>query len=726
MNSEFKNAPVRFRLSEVWLAGTTVALVAAAVLAVPRPLGRGVRLGRLTVAETLISRGAFRNALHVLSRMDKAEMDDWATRRAGLQRALCLKELGRFEDALAGFRAAKNASEGIRDYLDFWQAECHRGLGRADSALVYFTRAVDRRPSGRLFEDAAIQTAELYLQTRRAREAAGMYRRLPDESRHAVRALSGLAGALEAVGDSADARRMRLRLVRDHPGSREAVDALDSVGQLRSVQEQVYAAVAYAAHGRFRRSARILRRVVRESHDAAWQGRAQLELGLTHYKQRDYRTAERAFREAYRRYRTPKALFHLGRCYVKLGLDLKAAGRFQSFARQYPATPGAAEALWQAAMANERRGRRTKAREVFLNLADRYPRSHLADRARWRAGYALYGLGRFENAARVFQKLAEETPEHYMRDQGYYWAGKSYQRAGRKALGADWIRQAAAGFPTSYYSSRARASLARKDRTHPRAPASPAPEGVQRTYVPSPYLLKGDRLADLGLYDEAEQEYRHAGWAHRREIFALSELQRRFERVGAMNQAFRISGRILNLEREQGVAISLTSFRRLYPTYYWGEISRAAQELGLDPNLVIAIIRQESAFDEMALSRAGARGLMQVMPATGRQVARKLRLEGFTTEDLWDPHTSIRLGARHLADHFRYFRHSKDRQLGLALSAYNAGLEVARKWSARLPAHDVDEFVESIPYRETRNYVKLVYRNYQVYSYLQQETDAGG
>ena len=602
----------------------------------------------------------------------------------------------------------------------------YRGLGRPDSARVYLARAVERRPSGPLFEEAAIQSADLYLQARQAREAAGMYRRLPDASRHAVRALTGLAGALEAAGDSADARRVRLRLVRDHPGSREAVVALDSIGQLRSVQEQYYAAVAYSGHGRFREAVRTLRQIVRESRDAAWLGRAQLELGLTHYKQKDYRTAEREFQIAHRRYRSPKALFHLGRCSVKRGLDLKAAGRFQSFARQYPATPGAAEALWQAAMAYERRGRRTKAREVFLSLAGRYPRSHLADRARWRAGYALYGLGRFENAARVFLKLADQTPEHYMRDQGYYWAGKSYQRAGRKALGADWIRRAAAGFPTSYYGSRARAMLALKDRAHPRAPASPGDDGLQQPYEPSPYLLKGDRLADLGLYDEAEREYRHAGWAHRREIFALSELQRRYERIGAMNQAFRVSGRILNLEREQGVPISLTSFRRLYPTYYWGEITRAAQDLGLDPNLVIAIIRQESAFDEMALSRAGARGLMQVMPATGRQVARKLRLKGFTTEDLWDPHTSILLGARHLADHFRHFRRSEDRQLGLALSAYNAGLKVARKWSVRLPEHDVDEFVESIPYRETRNYVKLVYRNYQVYSYLQQVTDAGG
>ena len=102
-------------------------------------------------------------------------------------------------------------------------------------------------------------------------------------------------------------------------------------------------------------------------------------------------------------------------------------------------------------------------------------------------------------------------------------------------------------------------------------------------------------------------------------------------------------------------------------------------------------------------------------------MARKVRMAEFSTADLWEPRTSIRLGGRHLSDHLRYFDRSKDRQLGLALSAYNAGLKAARRWSKRLPREDVDEFVESIPYRETRNYVKLVYRNYQVYSYLQGE-----
>ena len=92
------------------------------------------------------------------------------------------------------------------------------------------------------------------------------------------------------------------------------------------------------------------------------------------------------------------------------------------------------------------------------------------------------------------------------------------------------------------------------------------------------------------------------------------------------------------------------SFRRLYPTYYWGEINQVARKMNLDPNLMIAIMRQESAFNTTAISRAGARGLMQVMPQTGRNMARLVKLKNFSTADLHDPHTSILLGGKHLSD----------------------------------------------------------------------------
>ena len=136
-------------------------------------------------------------------------------------------------------------------------------------------------------------------------------------------------------------------------------------------------------------------------------------------------------------------------------------------------------------------------------------------------------------------------------------------------------------------------------------------------------MVKGDLLASLGLYRAAEREYDRALRVQGRDLYALDELLQRFERIGAMNKALRVSGAIIVQEREQGVPMTLASFRRLYPTYYWGEINQAAEEMDLDPNLILAIMRQESAFDEAAMSRAGARGLMQIMPPTFEEIRRR-------------------------------------------------------------------------------------------------------
>jgi soluble lytic murein transglycosylase len=416
----------------------------------------------------------------------------------------------------------------------------------------------------------------------------------------------------------------------------------------------------------------------------------------------------------------PKGLLEEARCDIRLGADLDGARRFESFAKAFPSVLGAAEGLWQAAMAYERRGHPKNAGRVFTELSRKYTKSEFAEKALWRGGYLQFKRGRYEEAARWFLVLANRTEENYLRDQAYYWAGKCYHRLDRDDEWEFWLNRASEGFPASYYSARARAVLGTVDATYPYVANDSTTAETDLEYVPTPALVRGDLLAALGLYAEAAAEYASTEASYMRNRFALNDLLQRYERINAMDRALRVSNYLLNAERDSGVPMSVASFRRLYPTYYWGSVYKSSQETNLDPNLILAIMRQESAFNRQAMSSAGARGLMQLMPATGRDMARKVRVKGFKVEDLWQANTSIRLGSELLSDHLEYFSKSDDtRQLGLALSAYNAGLAPARRWSKRLPQDDVDEFVESIPYRETRNYVKLVYRNYQVYSYLQ-------
>jgi soluble lytic murein transglycosylase len=143
-------------------------------------------------------------------------------------------------------------------------------------------------------------------------------------------------------------------------------------------------------------------------------------------------------------------------------------------------------------------------------------------------------------------------------------------------------------------------------------------------------------------------------------------------------------------------------------------INRYAESRNLDPALLCAVILEESRFDPQALSVAGARGLMQIMPATGKDIAKSLKVRPFDEQKLYDPELNIRFGSSYLARLLEEF----GGKTYLAVAAYNAGPRAVRDWLARFPGLPEDEFVERIPYAETRNYVVRVLTSRQVYKSL--------
>jgi soluble lytic murein transglycosylase-like protein len=144
-------------------------------------------------------------------------------------------------------------------------------------------------------------------------------------------------------------------------------------------------------------------------------------------------------------------------------------------------------------------------------------------------------------------------------------------------------------------------------------------------------------------------------------------------------------------------------WRLFYPVRHWDVITSQAKKHSLDPALILGVIRQESAFKEEARSSANARGLMQLLPTTGRRLAREAGVPRFSTPKLFRPETNITLGARYLAALLRQFGREE-----LALAAYNAGENRVDRWLQEMGNVDMAEFVERIPFSETRSYVKQV------------------
>jgi soluble lytic murein transglycosylase len=203
-------------------------------------------------------------------------------------------------------------------------------------------------------------------------------------------------------------------------------------------------------------------------------------------------------------------------------------------------------------------------------------------------------------------------------------------------------------------------------------------------------------------------------------VLELDEVNRRTKsaasvRVLLMRQYFQNGayGRSLQLANQLPSSRSERDLYR-YPLAFWDLIQQKAQDRGLDPYLVLALIRQESLFDTRARSPAAAIGLMQLIPPTAARVAKQLGLAAPSQETLFEPEVNLTLGTQYLKDLLQRYSNNWYK----AIAAYNAGEAAVDRWEREIVTDDIEEFVERIPYVETRGYVKLVLRNHQIYKRL--------
>ena len=221
-------------------------------------------------------------------------------------------------------------------------------------------------------------------------------------------------------------------------------------------------------------------------------------------------------------------------------------------------------------------------------------------------------------------------------------------------------------------------------------------------------------LLEVGLRREALEAFEEVLASVGDDPLALAALGRTFRERGMYGLAATTASRLAKAWPEGDLRDAPLALRTLaYPLAYADLLSAEAQNQGLDPLLLAALVRQESLFEPAATSWVGARGLGQVMPATGEQIARQLGVEDFSLDDLYRPSTSIRFGAHYLASQLAYF----DDQILLALSAYNGGPGNTLQWR-EAGGDDLDLFVEVITAVQSRLYLQHVYEHYMVYEEL--------
>jgi soluble lytic murein transglycosylase len=604
-------------------------------------------------------------------------------------------------------------SAALDDYIDYYTGLAQLRLEKYAEARKTFTSVLDRKPQGAVSLMAALAQGE-------AAEAAGdykgaveIYQRLA-ESKGLVtdEVLSRLGRAALAADDRKTAAQAYVRLYYEFALTDAATAA---ASQLQSLQDHVVksgyqpdlgrAAMLFGArrYAEARTAFQDLQRVASGDDKEL----VDLRVAESDFYLRRYDSAREGTRPYLERAsRKAEARFFFLSALRELGNHDEYIARTRALVTDFPGDSWSEEALNNLGTHYIVTNEDEAAAQVFAELFDKFPTGPRAERAAWKSGWWSYRKGDYQNALRTFESAASSFPRSDYRPSFLYWAGRAHGALGQGEVAAARFQLVFHDYGSSYYGRLAKKQVSRM------ADADPPPDraisaSLQGPATVAPWPPTADRIKLLlanGLYDDALEELRFAqrqwgtsaaieatmAWAYHQkgELRRGITLMRR-----AYPQSLTSSGHLLPVAMRQVI----------FPLVYWETIRTHANKYDLDPYVMAALINQESTFDPDIRSSANAWGLMQIVPPTGRRLARTLGIRRFTTRSLTDPLTNVRLGMLYFSQLVRQFGGTH-----YALASYNAGESRVVRWKAERPGLDEDEFIDDIPFPETQNYVKRI------------------
>ena len=544
-----------------------------------------------------------------------------------------------------------------------------------------------------------------------AERAAG---RLTSESRQIMAWI--LAGTLRAErGDLAGARIAYRRALTVAPGSSVSVEAARLLSAMSDVSpaDQLLIGRVYLRNGNVPRGVAGLTTYMEAGGaTAAERDRLRYDIANAQFGAASYEAAEKALLEVAAsvtdRKTAADALYTAARAQYRDGRQPVARATLDRIVREYGDQPAAVRAAYLGADLDHDAGELDRAETRYRDAIRLDPSSAEAGIARMRLGGMALAAGRLEEAVREFDEYRNTHRSGSSYQQATYWSGQAQSRLGRSDEARARFLEARRNDPFSYYGGIAGTELGDDGIAARLEPAPASSERFERDVQRA--LARVDLLREIGWSEaaafEMERVRRHFA-SYDGALYTLAE---------ALNERGFVTAGILlgrEIRRREG-AWNARLLRIVYPFPFRAIIEAEARDRGVDPFLAAALIRQESMFNPTARSGVGALGLMQVMPATGASLARRLGVAGFKPDMLTRPELNVHFGMAYLADQLR----SYGGRLDLVLAAYNAGPGRVSRWRAFPEYQDRLLFAERIPYEETRDYVRIVQNNRRMYALL--------
>jgi len=621
--------------------------------------------------------------------------------------------LKRYDEAIRYLADAERSYPLLADIAAAQKADALFGKKQYREAAAAATTAAQRSPTPAVSRRMEKLAADALFEAGDLKAALTAYRQFTTRhslGRDHVDALFQTALCQEGLNELSAAAQLYRTIYLQHPASTPASKVMERLKTLEKKGQKD--AGSFTAEEQFRRGQLLLAN--NQPNAAAWvfagiprtnlseELLAQIELksGQAAIKQRRYSLAEPFLkRAAAARAATTRdeARLTLARVEERQGGSEKALARLLTLASEKGAL--ADDALLEAALINKHNGRHSDASQILQRLIKDFPSSGLIPRAGWELAWGQYLAGNLPAAAESFRLLFKDT---LYRERALYWYARSQDRQNRPADAERAYKQLLGEYPYGFYAAWHRL------RTNKPTGWMALPEGI-----PEPALPEGSQriqaLAALGMLEEARTELAafKAKGPDKETAPGMARLQ---------YLAGDLHGSIVTFHQNRPAVIdrSTLPFWALgFPRPYAELFSRNSTANGLPDSLVLSLAKAESSFRADVKSHAGAIGLMQLMPATARMTA---GYKGKNYNPLWliEPEYNIRLGTKHLRELLNQYHQDQV----YTLAAYNAGAGAVNRWRKSFGDLPRDEFVENIPYQETRDYVKKIVAYMAVYRSL--------
>jgi soluble lytic murein transglycosylase len=635
--------------------------------------------------------------------------------------------------AIDPFNRAKAGASELGDYVAYYLGDAYLKTAHHAEALSTLVDFSQNFPDSLLIRDAHLAYANALLEEGRAQEAAALLEKERAPVRSDVEFAIGRA--YEAAGENQKAASAFRNLYFNFPNGSEAEAAgaeLRKLGISGSLAERRTRADLLFKAKHYSEAAHDYHDLVQE---VSPESRATVQLVLAGALEKSGGSNSKEARRILTSMGAQNGDAEAQRLYLlsetqRSTSDEEAVERTLNELRQFgPASPWLEQALLSAGNMYLLKRDYEHAIDYFRELQQRFPNGGHASYAHWKAAWLSFRQGRTDEARQGFERQIALYPDSAEIPAALYWRARLAEEDGNPAMARGFYQKLSDRFRNYYYAEFGRQrmkglqgadGLPKEDEPHyvlldrisplshaGKITAAAPPDDNLR--VERARLLSNGGLADLAVRElQAAANEEDGAWAP-------PEMARVYQDGGRYDRGIEIMKR----STPNYFAVDIPDLPRpyweaLFPKAYWTDLRKYSVLNGLDPYLVASLIRQESEFNAAALSRANAVGLMQLLPKTGKTVAKQVKLKGYTAPQLYTPAVNLELGTR-------YFKDMVDKyngQFEYALAAYNAGSDRVGDWLGQGHYRDAQEFVESIPFTETREYVQAILRNANVYRQL--------